>query len=79
MQDERREPQRVVTVEMGEEDGLDAAGIDTQAVHVGKQGRASIEQDPTVHHHRSVVAVERESRSATEERELYAMVTAGFR
>ena len=79
MQDERRKPECVVTVEMRQEDGLDAAGIDPEAVHVGEQGRASIEQHPAVHHHRPVVAVERESRSATEERELYAMVTAGFR
>ena len=55
------------------------ARVDSQAVHVGKQGRSSIEEHAAIDHHGSVVAVERESGSATEERELYAMVTAGLR
>jgi hypothetical protein len=46
---------------------------------MGQQRRATIEQQSTINHNRSVVTVERERCAATEEGELYAMVTAGLR
>jgi hypothetical protein len=79
MQDERRQAERVVAVEVGEEHDLDVAGIDAEAVHVREQRRTAVQQDAPVDDHRPVVAVERERGAATEEGELYAMVTAGLR
>src|SRR5439155_11998860 len=79
MQDERRQAQRVVAVEVREKNGLDAAWIDPEPVHVGQQRRAAVQQHAAVDNHSPVVAVQRERRAAAEERELYAMVTAGLR
>jgi hypothetical protein len=69
----------VVAMEMGEEDDLDVARIDPEPVHVRQEGCPAVQQDAAIKHHRPVVAVQREGRAATQERELYAMVTAGFR
>ena len=66
-------------MEMREKDRLDGARVDAEPVHVGEQRRAAIEQHPAVDHHGPVVAVKRKRRAAAEERELYAMVTAGLR
>jgi hypothetical protein len=79
MQDERRQTECVVAVEVGHEDDLYVPRVDTQAVHVREQRRAAVQQHAPVDDHRPVVAVERERRTAAEERELYAMVTAGLR
>src|SRR5690348_7997064 len=76
---ERRQAEGVVTVEVGQEDDLDAARVDPEPVHVRQQRRSSIQEHTSIHHHGPVVAVERERRAAAEERELYAMVTAGLR
>ncbi len=70
VQDERRQAQHVVAVEVGQEDDLDVAGVDTQAVHVREKGRAAVQQHPAVRDDRAVVPVQRERRTATEEREL---------
>jgi hypothetical protein len=64
---------------MREEHDLDRARIDAHAIHVRKQRRTPIQQETTVHHHGPVVAIRRKRRTGTEERELQAMVTAGFR
>ena len=69
----------MIAVEVREKDDGNVAWVDAQAMHVRQQGRATVEKHAAVEHHGPVVAVEREGRPATEERELYAMVTAGFR
>ena len=79
MEHERRQAERVVAVEVSQEDDLDVARVDAQAVHMGKQRRAAVQEHAAVDDDGPVVAVQRESRAATEERELYAMVTAWFR
>jgi hypothetical protein len=43
---------------------------------VGKQWRATIQQQPSIDNDGPVVAVQRKRRTAPEERELYATVTA---
>jgi hypothetical protein len=43
---------------------------------VRQQRRSAIEEQATIDHDSSVVAVRRKRRTAPEERELYAMVTA---
>jgi len=48
-------------------------------MHVRKQRRAAIQQQTAIHHHGSVVPVERERGARAEKGELYAMVTAWFR
>jgi len=60
----------VVAVEVGQEDDLDVAGVDTQAVHVGEQGRAAVQQHAAIRDDRAVIAVQRERRTATEKGEL---------
>jgi hypothetical protein len=66
-------------MEVGEEHDLDVARIDAESMHVRQERRATVQEHAAVHHHGPVVAVERERGAATKERELYAMVTAGFR
>jgi hypothetical protein len=70
MEDERRKPKRVVAMEVREKDDRNVARIHTEAVHVRKERRATIQQHTAVDHHGSVVAVERKRGAATEEREL---------
>jgi hypothetical protein len=70
MKDERRQPQYVVAVKVGEEYDLDVAWIDTQAMEVRQQRRATIQQHTAINHHGAVVTVERKRRAATEEAEL---------
>jgi hypothetical protein len=43
---------------------------------MGQQRRAAIKQQAAIHNDCPVVAIERERRAATQEGELYAMVTA---
>jgi hypothetical protein len=69
----------VVAVEVRQEDDVDRAGIHTDTLHVRQQRRSTIEQEPSIHHHRAVVPVGGESRSCPEEGQLQAMVTVGFR
>ena len=79
MQHERRQAQRVVAVKVRDENDGDIARVDSDAVHMRKQGRAAIEQHAAVDDDGPVVAVQRIGRPAAEEGELYAMVTAWFR
>jgi len=66
-------------VKVRDEDHLDVARVDTDAVHVRKERRSAVEQHAAVDHDGPVVAVQGVGRPAAEKRELYAMVTAGFR
>jgi hypothetical protein len=70
MQDERRQAERVIAVEMREEHGLDRARVNPDATHVREQWRTSIEEQAAIDHNGTVVAVQRERRAGTEEREL---------
>ena len=79
MQHEGRQAEGVIAVEVRQKDGLDGARINPEPVHVRKQRGAAVQQHAAVDHHGPVVAVERKRRAAPEERELYAMVTAGLR
>src|SRR5438874_181130 len=76
---EGRQSQRVVAVEVGEEDDRDVTWVHPEAMHVGQKRSAAVQQDAPVQDDRPVVAVQRESRTAPEEGELYATVTAWFR
>jgi hypothetical protein len=70
MQDERRQAERVIAVEMREEHGLDRARLNPDATQVREQGRTSIEEQAAIDHNGPVVPVQRERRAGTEEREL---------
>jgi hypothetical protein len=48
-------------------------------MHVRQEGRTAVQQHAAIDHDGPVVAVQRVRGAATEERELYAMVTAWFR
>jgi hypothetical protein len=76
VQDEWRQAERVITVEVSDEDNLDGAGIQAEAVHMRQQWRAAIQQHTSIDDDGPVVAVQRERRTAPEECELYATVTA---
>jgi hypothetical protein len=54
----------VVAVEVGYEDDGDIARVDSEAVHVRQQRRATIKQHTAVHHDGPVVAVQRKRRAA---------------
>jgi hypothetical protein len=69
----------MVAMKMRQEDGLDVARVDAHAMQMGQQRRAAIKQQSAIHDDRPVVAVQRKRRPATEEGELYAMVTAWLR
>ena len=58
--------ERVVAVEVGEEDHLDGPGIDTAAVHVGQKWGSSVQQEPAVDDHCPVVSLGRECRAGAE-------------
>src|SRR5439155_12128411 len=79
MQDEGRQAESVVAVKMGDEDDLDVAWVDSETMHVRQEQGAAVQEHAAIDHHGPVVAVQRERRAAAEERELYAMVTAGLR
>src|SRR2546427_452888 len=79
MQHEGRQAESVVAVKMGDEDDLDVAWVDSKTMHVRQERRAAVQEHAAIDHHGPVVAVQRERRAAAEERELYAMVTAGLR
>jgi hypothetical protein len=55
---------------MREEHSLDRARVYADAAHVREQRRAAIEEQAAIDHDGSVVAVQRERRAGTEEREL---------
>ncbi|GAC1687444.1 MAG: hypothetical protein PVS2B1_08250 [Candidatus Dormibacteraceae bacterium] len=79
MQDEWRQAQRVVAVEVRQEDRVDLARVDANLAHVRKQRGSAIEQQAPVHHHSPVVASRRKRSAGSEEGELYAMVTDALR
>src|SRR5207302_8138528 len=79
VQNKRRQAERVVAVKMRYEDDLYVAGVNSKTMHVRQERRAAVQEHAAVDHHGPVVAVQRECRAAAEERELYAMVTAGLR
>jgi len=79
VQHERGQPERVVAMEVGEKDSVDVTRVDADPIHVRKQRSTAVEQQPAIDHHRAVVPVERKRCAGAEERELYAMVTDGFR
>jgi hypothetical protein len=70
MKHERRQAQRVVAMEVSQENCVDRARIHPDALHVRKQGRAAIEKETSIDHHRAVVAIGGERRSCTEEGQL---------
>jgi hypothetical protein len=69
----------VVTVEVGQEDDVDRAWIDAEAVQVRQEWSAAVEQDVPVDEDPGVVTLERESRSRSQEGEPQAIVTPGLR
>ena len=66
-------------MEVGQEDRLDPARVDAQAVQVREQGGAGVEQETPVDAHRPVVTLEAERRPGAEKRQFQAMVTEVFR
>jgi hypothetical protein len=76
VQDERWQAEGVITVEVSDEHDLDGAGIQAEPVHVRQQWRAAIQQHTSIDDDGPVVAVQRKRRTAPEEGELYATVTA---
>jgi len=62
-----------------EKNDVDAARIDADPMKVRQQRRAAVEQDAVVDRNRSVVTLGGESRSAAEEGEPQAIVTAELR
>ena len=71
--------ERVVAVEMGQEDDVDRPRVDAEPVKVWQQRRATIEQDVPVNDDPGVETLERESRPRSQEGEPQAIVTPGFR
>jgi len=63
MEDERGEAERVIPVEMGEENSLDGAGINAAAMHVRQKWRAAVQEQTPVHHYGAVVALRGECRA----------------
>src|SRR5665213_2833959 len=57
VQNEWRQSESVIAMEVGEEDGVDRARVHAAAMHVWKQRRAAVEEKAPVHHHRAVVSL----------------------
>ena len=79
MEDVAGKAEGVVAVEVGEEDDVDRARVDAEPVKVRQQRRATVEQDVPVDDDPGVVPLERERRPRSQEGELQAIVTPGFR
>jgi hypothetical protein len=60
MEDKGRQAERVIAVEMRQENGIDGARIHAAAVHVGEKRCAPIQEQTSVNHHGAVVPLGRE-------------------
>ena len=57
----------MVAVEVGQEDGFDGSGVEPEPVHMWQHGGSTVEQQPAVHHDRTVVPLEGEGGSGAQE------------
>jgi hypothetical protein len=69
MQNERRQAERVVAVEMREEDDVYRARVHSNAAHVRQKWGAAIQQQAAIDDDRPVIAVGRKGSARTEKRE----------
>jgi hypothetical protein len=79
VQDVAGQAEGVVAVEVRQEDDVDRTGVDAEAVQMGQQGSAAVEQDVPVDDDPGVVPLEGERRSRAQEGEPQAIVTPGLR
>jgi hypothetical protein len=63
MENKRWEAERVIAVEVGEENRLDVPGIHATAVHMRKKRRAAVEEEASIHDHGPVVPLGGECRA----------------
>ena len=63
--------EKVVTVVVRQEEGVDAGRVDPEPVHVRQERRSRVEQQPAIDHDRAVVTLAGEGGAAAEEGELH--------
>jgi hypothetical protein len=70
MKHKRRQAQRVITMKVREEDGVDGARVHAHAPHMRQERRAAVQEQAAVDHHRPVVTVRGKRGPGAEEGQL---------